>query len=146
MSEYNLNDYRRLAEGCNWFGFLTFDNLDLVADRIRSMIGDGQPYTWVAANEMFGLRPEVRGGQVATSIRAEQRTLDGGAEYGHLMVVDTYGVWGLHTTAATQDEAAVKDGRGRTYLLFERGQLVAEHFAPAGHRLCWVIAPEGGAR
>ncbi|MEU4410685.1 hypothetical protein AB0F88_39795 [Streptosporangium sp. NPDC023963] len=139
------DDYQRLVEGYSWFGFLAFDNLDLVADRIRAMIGGGQPYTWVAANEMFGLRPEVRTGQVATTVRAERRTHDGNVECGYLNVADTYGVWGLNTDVATQHEAAAKDGRGRTYLVFECGQLMAEHFAPAGHRLCWVIAPEGAS-
>ncbi|WP_141576194.1 hypothetical protein [Actinomadura sp. WMMA1423] len=135
-------EVRRIASGRDWFGFLTLENLNAVADRIRSMIGDGQRYTWVACNEGLGdYRPEVRTSQVAAKIRVDRRD----DEHGSIIVVDTYGVWSIHTDIA--DQAA---GMGRqpefslTYLKITRGQIQMEHKAPIGARLLWTVALEGG--
>lgn len=150
MSETALNPhFQRLADGRGWWGYLCLDNFDLVADRIRSMLGDGQPYTWVAVNEAFGLRPDVRAGMVA-----EKVTVRGGADEDtpakYLTVADTYGVWGIDTSARTEADARDGGKLNNVYLHFETNQwgdkLTIEHYAPAGHRMCWVIAvhPQGG--
>lgn len=135
-------DVRRLQSGREWFGFLTVENVDAVADRIRSLIGDRQPYVWVACNEGLGdYRPEVRTGQVAESIRAERR--DGRAS---IIVVDTYGVWSIRSDAADQEATARRKPEfGLTYLHITRGQVRMEHKAPVGARLLWTVAVEGGA-
>lgn len=144
----NKAEYRRLVDGRDCSGFLALDNFDEVVKRIRSMIGNGQPYTWVAMNESFGLRAEVRASMVAETVRTTDDGLDDGTPMSHLTVSDTYGVWGLSTTA--RDQAAARDGDkfNHTYLHFEHTKygekLTIEHNAPAGHRLCWVIAVEGG--
>ncbi|MFF4417006.1 hypothetical protein ACFYY8_31180 [Streptosporangium sp. NPDC001559] len=142
-----MNDYERIVLGLPWGGYLALDNLNLIADRIRMMIGEGQPYTWVAVNEAFSMRPQVRTSGVATSIEAG-RLYGKEGEYGHLMVVDTDGVWSLCTSASNQRSANDSDNPvySTPYLVFEGGQLTIDHRAPAGHRLCWVVAPEGGAR
>lgn len=136
-------DLKCLASGRAFHGYLTLENLDAVADRIRDLIGDGQHYTWVACNEGLGdYRPEVRTGQVAKTIEADRRDSDGKL-YGSITVNDTYGVWGIHT--AVPDQAASPGsevGFDLAYLRITRGQIQIEHRAPAGHRLYWVAAVE----
>lgn len=151
MNEKVLNPhFQRLADGRGWFGYLCLDNFDLVADRIRAMIGDGQPYTWVAVNEAFGQRPEVRAGMVAEKVVVRGSSTDEGAPTLYLTVVDTYGVWGIDTSARTEAEARDGGKLNNVYLHFETNQwgdkLTIEHYAPGGQRLCWVIAvhPRGG--
>jgi hypothetical protein len=132
----------RLKSDREWSGYLTLDNAEAVADRIRSMIGAGQPYTWVDANEMGGYRPTVRTSQTAEKVDSTAKHLDSGSPWAHLMVVDSYGVWGLSTTAADQKAAATGEDRDQTYLSFERRQLRIEHYAPSGNHLYWVVALE----
>lgn len=132
----------RLASDHNWSGYLTLDNAAAVTERIRSMIGDEQPYTWVAANEYFGYRPEVRTGQTAKDIGLDTEREVAGEPWAHISVLDSYGVWGFHTTAATQAEARDMDVKQRTLLTFERGKLTVELYAPAGNHMFWVIATE----
>lgn len=147
MSDHGImkNEYRRLADGRQWFGYLTLDNIDAVTERLRALIGDGQPYVWVATNELFGLRPEVRTGQVVETITVKRGTRDSGREYGHLIVTDTHGVWGLSTEAADQRQAGQLDERDRQFLSVERDRIRVEHHALGGNRLCWTIAVEAGA-
>ncbi|MEV0382307.1 hypothetical protein [Nonomuraea sp. NPDC050643] len=139
-------DLQRLINGHDWYGFLALDNFDEVVSRIKMMIGNGQPYTWVATNEAFGLRAEVRASMVAEKISVETSPHDDGTPRGHVWVCDTYGVWGVSTTAP--DQASARDGGKSTcvFLNFERTcygeKLTIEHYVLAGDRVCWVIALE----
>ena len=49
MNEFNLN----------WSGMLTTQNIDQVADLLRHLL-TGKKYTFVAANEYYEYKPEVR--------------------------------------------------------------------------------------
>lgn len=134
---------RRLASDRAWFGYLTMENLDAVADRIRRMLDAGQRYTWVAVNEGRGYKPEVRTGQVAMKVEAWRlETGSSGEPYGGITVNDTYGTWGIHTTAIDQRAAQKQVSRDKAFIHIEHGQIRVEHYAPAGHRLRWVAALE----
>jgi hypothetical protein len=157
-----------------WFGHLTLENFDAVAERITAML-TGARFTWVACNSGLGdYFPEVRTGQRMEKLTVHDRkTYEDGSTHAHLTVCDTYGVWGLSTSvpdgkaayerrerawkAAGEDErrtgewedkrlTQVKIERGR----YDAGRIEITHFAPAGHRLYWVIAvepePEPGAQ
>ncbi|MFV2172269.1 hypothetical protein ACFHW2_12210 [Actinomadura sp. LOL_016] len=139
-------DIRRITSGQDWSGFLTLANLDAVADRIRSMIGGGRPYTWIACNEGLGnYRPEVRTGQAARTIDVCRIDRAGGP-HGDIQVHDSYGLWWICTDA--QDQAAAH-GREPSfelaYLDITRTYVRIATKAPAGYRLWWVVAVEGGA-
>jgi hypothetical protein len=139
MTPYN----ERLAKGLDWSGYLALDNAHAVADRIKSMIGSGQRYTWVAVNEYFGHKPEVRTSQVATKVDFENDLQhEDGSPWAHLTVVDTYGIWGLSTDAADEAAAAEAAKRDRTVLTFERRKVTIELYAPAGNHMWWVVALE----
>lgn len=136
----------RLKSDRDWYGYLTLENAEAVADRIRSMIGDGQPYTWVAANEYFGYKPEVRTSQVASKVEFNQDLrLSDGTPWAHLTVVDTYGIWGLHATAADDAAACEADKKDRTVLKFGYRKLTIDLYAPGGNHMWWVIALENAA-
>lgn len=152
-TETKSPDIKRLESDRDWYGYLTLDNCDAVAGRIRSMLA-GQRYTWVSCNE--GLRdyfPEVRTGQrLRDDVRIDRDTLDGGTEWAHISAGDTYGVWGLGTTVPDQKTAhrwAADDKKRKrlTCLHITRGRhdggrIEIEHYAPVGARLYWVIAVE----
>lgn len=135
-------DLTRLASGREWSGYLTLENLDAVTDRIRGMIGDGQPYTWVACNEGLGdYRPEVRTSQVAKRVSVDRR--DG---CGTITVLDTYGVWAIRADAAAQSETYERQPDfSLAYLRITRSQIQMEHKAPVGARLLWTVAVQDGA-
>ena len=132
-----MSEIERLKSGREWFGFLTLQNVDAVAGRIRSMIGDGQPYTWVACNEGLGnYRPEVRTSQVAAKIRTHHDD-----EHASVVVVDTYGVWSINTRLSDQDAGVQREPDfSAPYLKITRSQIQIEHKAPVGARLLWTIA------
>jgi hypothetical protein len=153
-----------------WHGYLTLENFDAVAERIKAML-TGVRYTWVACNS--GLRdyfPEVRTGQQMDKLTLSGRKTYEDGPHAHLSVCDSYGVWGLSTSiaddkaayrrrdeawAAAGEEARasgtwedkrltwVKIDRGR----YDAGRIEITHYAPAGYRLYWVIAvePEPGS-
>ena len=117
-----------------WFGHLTLENFDAVAQRMEKLTVH------------------------------ERKTYEDGP-HAHLSVCDTYGVWGLSTSVPDDKAAYERRGRawkaagederrtgewedkGLTWVKIERGRYDAgrieiTHFAPAGHRLYWVIAVE----
>lgn len=137
----------RIRSERDWYGYLTLENFQAIADRIRRLLED-RTYTWVACNEGLGnYRPEVRTGQRASKVEASLLAPD----HGHLKVCDSYGVWGMSTSLPTMGDAyALRShdaaaNRG-AYLVFESNrfgqQLAIEHFAPAGYRLYWTVAVE----
>lgn len=144
-----MND-ERLTQGWDWSGYLTIENGEAVTERIRSLIGGGQRYTFVAVNDLFGDRPEVRTSQTAKSVEHSfSGPYDDGSRCVHLTVPDTYGVWGLHTGAADADAARRMrddDRRDWVFLEFTHGKLAITHYAPSGNRLFWTIAVEDGTR
>jgi hypothetical protein len=154
-------DLRRLASDRDWHGYLTLENLEAVAGRMRKLL-TGRSYTWVACNS--GLRhyfPEVRAGQQLRDDGVTTYRNDNGGRYSAgITVPDTYGVWGLHTDVPDQptarkrrseawDEASEEqrrtdtwDDRDLTYLHIIRDKIEIEHFAIIGYRLYWVVTVE----
>src|SRR5262245_22621693 len=134
----------RLKNGRDWSGYLTLENFDLVVDRLRAMIGDGQSYTWVLCHEHRRYQPEVRTNQKAREVYVSREPYEDGTPNGHVSVVDTYGIWGLRTSAS--DERAIADlpEKQRRHLTFKRDHLMIEHYAPIGAHMYWVVALEGG--
>jgi hypothetical protein len=131
----------------SWEGWLTLDNLDAVAARIRGLL-TGQRYTFVAVTGLFGFRPEVRtGNRLNGDLRV---TRDG--DYGHIVWSDSRYVTGIHTSVQTQDEAQLQaedpsKRRLLTRVAFEPtfrdyGQFEVEQTTGAGERLFWTIAVE----
>lgn len=137
-------DLKRLASGQDWSGYLTFTNLDAVADRLRDMIGDGQLYTWIACYEGLGeYRPEVRTGQTVREIKVDPA----GADNRSITVHDSWGVWWISTDA--EDRAATygrEPGFYLAYLDITRTYVRIQTRVPAGYRAWWVVAVEGGDR
>lgn len=160
-----MTEAERIASGRDWFGYLTLENFDAIAARVRALL-EGRRYTWVSCNE--GLRdffPEVRTGQEMEKLVIHDRSdLGDGVTMAHFTVCDTYGVWGLDTTVADQRAAEQKrkaawdsaneagrrrraENRGLTYVHFTRGRydqgrIEIQHHNGYGDRLYWVIAVE----
>lgn len=139
-------DLRRLNANCDWFGYLTLENLEAVATRLRAMFGPGQPYTFVTVNELFNYRPETRTDQVASKI--ETWTEEGDSPgFGGITINDTYGVWGLHAAASNQASARKLPGTtNQAFLEFSRNQIKVTHRTPAGDRLYWTAAVQDSDR
>ncbi|MFG2001766.1 hypothetical protein ACGFNU_21705 [Spirillospora sp. NPDC048911] len=138
-------DVRQLRSGRNWSGFLTLDNLDAVADRIRNLIGDQQSYVWMASNEGLGdYLPSVRTGQVADKITVKRDDADG-TLIGDITVHDSHGLWWITTEAADQAAARGHTPADAAYLEVKHDHIVIDHKVPAGHRVYWVVAVERGA-
>lgn len=156
MNEKPVADIRESAElraigsDRDWHGYLTIENFEAVAGRIRRLL-EGRSWTWVACNEgLRGYFPEVRTGQRLRGSAVTAKLLAPG--HGHITVVDSYGVWGL--SAHLPDQAAARAlsydeaCAAGAHLSFERAmgsrpdRLEIEHFAPAGARLYWVAAVE----
>lgn len=137
----SLADYER-----EWFGYLTTENCEAVADRIRSMLTDVR-YTWVACVSWipsgWTARPEVRTGQKLKSVTA---SLD--PSHAHISVSDDYGAWGISGCHASQAEARAGEPQRQAYLHFQHShggwQLEIEHYSSSGNRLQWTIAVEPG--
>lgn len=144
-----------------WYGYLADENVQHIADRIHTML-DGKCYTFVSNNvEHKSAAPEVRTGQRltpekharkesprVTRIGDEQAWGDGTSMFCSITCADTYGVWGIHSSHATESEAR-EDPRFRTYIhivggLGHGGREQIEIHQKNGYdeTLHWVIAPE----
>jgi len=150
-TEAASRDVQRLGSERDWFGFLTTENAEAVAARLRRLLS-GKRYTFVAANE--GLRdyfPEVRTGQRLRDDGASAYAFGEDDRWAGVNVQDTYGSWGVHSGAADQAEAhrrahdaakaGVKD-KNLAYLHFKYDRVEIEHFAPPGFRLYWLAVIE----
>lgn len=132
----------------SWYGWLAHENVDHVAERIRTMLED-RPYAWVANNTSNPSSfPEVRTDQRLDA----QSAVDGKplrvwreGDIAGITAVDTYGVWGVHTTFLTEKEArdhqgtylhVVGNGEGR----YDRIEIRQKN--GYGETLHWVIKPQ----
>ena len=134
----------------NWYGDVTLENIDQVAKMMLDVLKD-KKYTFVAIG-MGGTddgqgrlytRPDVRtslelkngnNGSPLHTYRDEEKGQYAGFNFG-----DTYGVWGISTSAHDGDSNFEKNN---PYVVIEWGKIYIEHRAPAGHRLYWIIATE----
>ncbi|MBD3244967.1 MAG: hypothetical protein GF335_03165 [Candidatus Moranbacteria bacterium] len=134
--EYNLH----------WYGVLTIENLQQVADLLLQLL-DGKRYTFVAANEFFRFKPEVRTGQTLShkgattgkAINVYYDEKENPPKHAGFNVGDTYGVWGCSTNLATDE---YDNEFNNPYFVFEYNKVTITHRAPAGHLLYWVVAIE----
>jgi hypothetical protein len=142
-------DARALGQDRDWHGYLTTANYEAVTERIRRLIA-GKKYAFVASLSpalcgagAYHHRPDVRTGMEADKITGEMLS----AGHAHIMVSDSYGVWGVSSVHASQSDARADKPERRTYLHFKRGRygdlLEIEHYAISGNHLWWVIAVEG---
>ena len=139
-------DTAALAKDREWFGYLTTANYRAVADRVGRML-KGKRYTWVDSDAMGGYRPRIRTGMQAGEITANLIAgSDSARPLADVCVHDSYGIWAIHSSFASQHEAAAADAKRRTYVHFERDRwgdrLQIEHYAISGNHLWWTIAVE----
>ena len=112
----------------NWFGHLTVDNIDDIVVVLKEML-EGQKYTFVSMRWLEGLEPRV-------DVRTSQSLKDNAfSVYHHALhagfnVGDTYGVWGVSTTAPDP------------FFNFEHCKVTIQHESASGNKLTWVIALE----
>jgi hypothetical protein len=98
-------ELQRIRSGGRWSGYLTLENAEAVAGRIRVLL-EGRTYVFVSYLEgMNGGFPEVRMGRQVEELTLDRKPLDNGQDYACIRVVDTCGVWDLSTTAADQKTA-----------------------------------------
>ena len=139
-----------------WYSTLNKDNAEAFAARLKALLA-GQRYTFIAVNEMFGTRAEVRVNQALEghSVRPGHDNVppsretfpigdpnnisvtigaDFSADYVHVMGCDTYGVW------------SVSQG---TYFVFtpesryEPNKVTLNFKAGAGNDITWTFYPTG---
>ena len=127
----------------HWYGMLTMQNIEQVCDLLRQLLG-GKSYTFVASNEFFGHKPEVRTSQrlSAQSTRRENAISvwhDKEGKRASFNVTDSYGVWGC-TTNLSEDE--YDPDFNNPHFVFEWNKVTITHRAPAGHLLYWTAAIE----
>lgn len=129
----------------DWSGMLTVENIDQVAERILRLL-QGKRYTFVAFNEIFPDRLEVRTGMrldpkdatngIGVSVYRDE---SGNGDFAGFNVVDSYGVWGPTTTVK---EDRYDDDFRNPYIYFKEDRVTIAHHAPAGHKLIWVAVIE----
>jgi hypothetical protein len=138
---------KRLAEDGEWHGCLTLENLDLVADRLRRLLG-GQRFTWVSCNAvMNNYRPKVRTGQrITEGIKASRSVRDDDRQVGYITISYSEYVAFLDTTVSDRAEEIglvsydVRRKRG-AYLSFTGNQVRIEQAENIGP-IYWVAAVE----
>lgn len=136
-------DLQRLKGEEDWYGFLTRENLDLVANRIRAML-DGRQYTCVTV--WTNGRPEVKAGQSNASVetlRGEDRRWSGGID------LDIGGFPRRIRTRATNGTDVYRhDRQWRVEIDFSDNRLTIDYPAPAGApvHIVIVLEPADAAR
>lgn len=125
-----------------WHGMLTVKNVQQVADLLFKLL-DGKYYTFIAANEFFQFRPEVKTRQYLSnhkeSISAYCDKKNTPPKHAGFNVDDISGVWGCSTNL-TEDK---KDPKFKNpYIVFEHDRVIITHRTPARDLLYWVIVTE----
>lgn len=137
-------DLRRLASDRDWHGYLTLENLDAVAQRLRDLIGDGKLYTAVCSSEDFwSLRPpEVRTSCTSDKIDVCHEPFEG-RPAADISINDQHYLHYLTTQSASQVEARALPEEDRPpYLHFKYGRVEITDHAPAGNKIFQVYAVE----
>lgn len=127
-------------------GYLTTENIDAVAARLRYMLV-GKRCSFVAAHEFNGWRPELRTSQQLTTINKERG--NGGIEVWHehvaglgegagITVSDTYGGWGMSTYVDKEADAKPTT----PYLRITQDQIHITPRSTAGEAIHWLIGLE----
>ena len=99
-------------------------------------------YTFVACNEFFDFKPEVRTGQELKEDNPVSYWIDENNNpplHAGFNVNDSYGVWGLSTS---QKENKYDNEFNAPYVVFDYNQIKITLRAPAGHKIYWTVALE----
>lgn len=128
--------------GPNWCGTLTVENIEQVADLLRRLL-KGRQYRFVVTNEVFDFKPKVRinqelepnkaGDSINVYYDKDEKRFAG------FSVHDSYGMWGCSTSL---QEERCDCGSKNPHFVFEWNKVTINHYAPSGHRVCWVIIVE----
>jgi len=126
-----------------WSGMLTVKNIEQVANLLRHLLKEKR-YTFIAANESFGFKPEVRTNQELKSGRAGNDPInvyydEDSKRFAGFNICDSYGVWGCSTRL---QEDQYDNEFKNPYLVFDLDRVTITHRAPAGHKLHWVAVIE----
>ena len=132
------------------YGVLTAQNAEQFTEQLKTLLAD-KLYTFVAVNEMFGLKPTIRVNQYlckrSVTPGSYKTFPDGDAENIHLnepsnilkdwrniTVCDSYGVFSISTDArfAFYEEST-----------YEPERVVIEFVAGANNTIVWTIYPTG---
>lgn len=147
-----MTSLERLNSDGEWFGDMTLENAEAIADRLRKML-TGRRFTFVSVNSGFSETsiPDVRNGQMLDG-HVDSKGIGTGEnvsfsmladDHAHIVVCDTYGVWGLSVTARKYEERYhqpyVKFARRTRYC----GESMAViHRNGDGDILRWVVVVE----
>jgi len=124
-----------------FYATLCLENLEEVAQLILEEL-EGKTYTFVAANEFFKYKPDVRTNQ---RLKDEPFSLyfddnNDPPQFGGFHFSDSYGVWGLSTS---QQEPDYDPSFDNPHVAIEwDGTITMTHRAPAGNKIYWVISPQ----
>lgn len=158
-TESKSPDVAGLESGRDWYGYLTLDNAEAVAARLRRLL-DCKRFTFVKVNG--GYRhwyPEVSTGERLAG-EGEGITHSVLGDGRHAIYMHHSGSTGcLYTDAPDGDtahqrniDACVPDSERRgdwlwdknlTYARIKQDRAEIEHYSPGGNRLYWVIVLEG---
>lgn len=146
-----------MRDGRNLFaGYLSVASADEIAEHMATVLwddeaGEARPYTVVMANEIFGWKPEIRGGlRLKERPVAEHRSSDAGASVGIVVEVPDTG-WqeaasiGSSISSWHADQKAAYDDATKRKVhvaIYERA-IYIRHHAMAGNAMWWVLAPHG---
>jgi hypothetical protein len=132
-------DVGKVLDMTEWAGYLTHENKDDVAERIRKTFG-GKQYSFVVANEYLDYRPQVRTGQRLTPDWRDSddpvKVWDDG-----FSISDTSGCWEVRTGIA-RGIPTQKQRDEEPYLCFGHDSLMIKLRAPAGTQLYWGMVIE----
>lgn len=127
-----------------WHGMLTVNNVEQVADLLRQLL-TGKRYTFVAVNEFYGFKPEVRTSQklkpkINSSNPINVYYDDTGAKrFAGFSVSDSYGVWSFSTNLQEdQDDPGSKN----PHFSFEWDKVTIIFRLSGGNLVYWVAAVE----
>jgi len=147
------NDIKELEEAYRWAGFLTVENIEAVAERLRRDFL-GRPYTWVTVDEFMLWRPEVSTGRLLEKVIVHKDAHDGRA-FGDLTLISNESLSFISTMVADREEALKVHYEGTqgkeltwaakqlSHITIKDRQVRIEHYNDEGQRMFWTLALEG---
>jgi len=142
--------------GPGWNGYATIDNLEAIATAIRTLLA-GRRYVFIAVNESYPYRVDARTGQRLSPEKATSRQSlrvwynddvkhPATARFGGLTAIDTYGTWGITTSARDTMKVNELDTLQTPYISFdgrgEHAKIQIRHYNGMSEVLNWTIAVE----
>lgn len=122
----------------NWYGTLTIDNIQEVADAILEKLS-GKTYAFVSAYEYRRYEPETRLNQrLHNGTNGSPLSVYYGenGDYAGFNFCDTYGVWGCSTNT---NQKNWDSSYNNPYIVFDYDQITITQRTPAGKLAYWQI-------